>query len=204
MAKPSREKLTTADLVLLSLLAEEPMYGYQVNARLEYRKVREWAALSRPQIYYSLDKLARLGLLGVADDGTEKAAGPERRVFATTERGCTELAVALERDDWAEQVERPAFLTWLALSWQCRSGVFARQLGRRRAFLERTLRERSATLEDVLIEVGHPHHEAVWMLKLGIEQIRTELSWLGQVEREWPSRAPAQRGGRDGTTRQEP
>jgi DNA-binding PadR family transcriptional regulator len=194
MAKSSREKLTTPDLVLLSLLAEKPMYGYQANALLELRKVRDWAAVSRPQIYYSLDKLAGLGLLKATDNDTEKSAGPERRVFATTKRGQAALAAALERDDWTEQLERPAFLTWLALSWQCSNEVFVVQLKRRRKFLEHTLRCRQATLQDVFAEVGHPFHEAVWMLSLAIEEIKTELAWLGQVEREWPNRAPAKHG----------
>ena len=192
MKKPSSEKLTTPDLVLLSLLAEEPMYGYQANALLEVRKVRDWAGVSRPQVYYSLEKLARLDLLKATESGNESPAGPERRVFATTDRGRAALASALERDDWTEQTERPPFLTWLALSWQCRSGVFARQLKRRREFLEHTLRCRQATLQDVLAEVGHPFHEAVWMLSLTIDQIKTELAWLDQVERESPKRAPAQ------------
>ena len=56
-------ELTTADLVLLSLLAEKPMHGYQANAELERREIRDWAAISRPQVYYSMEKLARLGLL---------------------------------------------------------------------------------------------------------------------------------------------
>jgi hypothetical protein len=29
------------------------------------------------------------------------------------------------------------------------------------------------------------------MLSLVIEELKTELAWLGQIEREWPSRAPA-------------
>ena len=191
MAKPSRVKLTTPDLVLLSLLAEKPMYGYQANALLESRNVRAWAGVSRPQVYYSLEKLSRLGLLEATDDETGKRAGPERRVFATTKRGRAALATALERTDWTEQIERPAFLTWLALSWQCRNEVFLRQLKRRRDFLEDTLNQRQATLREVLAEVGHPIHEAVWMLSLVIEELKTELAWLGKVEREWPGRAPA-------------
>ena len=191
MAKSSRGKLTTPDLVLLSLLAERPMYGYQANALLESRKVRDWAGVSRPQVYYSLEKLSGLGLLEASDDEPEKRAGPERRVFATTRRGRAALATALERTDWTDQIERPAFLTWLALSWQCRNEVFLSQLKRRRRFLEDALGRRQATLQDVLAEVGHPFHEAVWMLKLVIEELKTELAWLGQIEREWPSRAPA-------------
>jgi hypothetical protein len=43
----------------------------------------------------------------------------------------------------------------------------------------------------VMREVGHPYHEAVWMLSLTIEQLRTELTWLEGVEREASRRAPA-------------
>jgi DNA-binding PadR family transcriptional regulator len=191
MKSSSRGKLTTPDLVLLSLLAERPMHGYEANAMLEVRKVRDWAGVSRPQIYYSLEKLAGLRLLEATDNETEKAAGPERRIFATTKRGRTALASALEREDWAQQIERPPFLTWLALSWQCQPGVISKQLRRRREFLKRTLHCRQATLQDVLTEVGHPFHEAVWMLNLTIGEIETELAWLDKVQRELPKRASA-------------
>ncbi len=62
MAKPE-SPLTTPDLVVLSLLSEQPMHGYQVNQTLEYREVRDWAGISRPQVYYSLRKLERLALI---------------------------------------------------------------------------------------------------------------------------------------------
>src|SRR5260370_23716288 len=48
--------LSTADLVLLSLLAERPMHGYQANLELERREIHDWANVSRPQVYYSLEK----------------------------------------------------------------------------------------------------------------------------------------------------
>src|SRR5215468_12188249 len=113
MAIVSSEKLTTPDLVLLSLLAERPMHGYQANALLEFRKVREWAGVSRPQVYYSLEKLAKLGFLR-STKAADESGGPERQVFETTSRGRTALAGALDREDWTNQKERPAFLTWLA------------------------------------------------------------------------------------------
>src|SRR5207244_13151569 len=56
------EAVTTPDLVILSLLAERSMHGYEVNAELERREARDWVAISRPQIYYSLEKLARPGV----------------------------------------------------------------------------------------------------------------------------------------------
>jgi len=188
MGRSSREKLTTPDLVLLSLLAERPLYGYQANAVLEFRQWRDW--VSRPQVYYSLDKLARLGF--IRSSSSEAAAlGPERAVFETTAKGRSALADALERDDWPAQQNRPPFLIWLALSWQCRPGVFLKQLRARQTFLEEELARKQEILRAVLKEVGHRYHEAVWMLSLNIDQMRTELRWLKKVRREFPRRSTA-------------
>jgi DNA-binding PadR family transcriptional regulator len=192
VARDEGGRLTTPDLVILSLLAERPMHGYEANATLENRKIRDWAAVSRPQIYYSLEKLTRLGLIRVTDDGSS-SAGPERRVFQTTEHGRKRLADALEAASWTQTKVHEPFQTWLALSWQARPRAFAQQVKRRRKHLEEKLVEEKATLEDVLQEVGHPYHEAVWMLKLVIAKIELELKWLDQIERETPKRAPAKK-----------
>ncbi len=187
-----RPELTTPDLVLLSLLAERPMHGYQTNLELERREVRDWAGISRPQVYYSLEKLARLRLIQPAGDSAP-SAGPERRVFATSAKGRAALADALEREDWAVQRERPSFLTWMALSWQARRGVFERQLRRRKEFLQAELARERETLRAVLREVGHPYHEAVWMITHTIAQFQLECRWLDKLARELPKRARARR-----------
>jgi len=186
--------LTIPDFVLLSLLAERPMHGYQANVELERRQVRDWAGISRPQVYYSLDKLVRLRLLRRMQN-REPAAGPERYVFATTAAGRRTLADALDGEEWTTRRERPPFLTWIALSWLARPGAFERQILRRRRFLEAELSREQATLRDIVAEVGHPYHEAVWMVDLTIEQIKVELRWLEKVRRELKRRAPARPGG---------
>jgi DNA-binding PadR family transcriptional regulator len=185
-----KRALTVPDLVLLSLLAEEAMHGYQANAELERRQVQDWAGVSRPQVYYSLEKLARLGLIKEAGD-PEPALGPERRIFSTTAKGRAALAAALERESWTTQRDRPPFLTWMALSWQASPATVLNQLRRREKFMEAELEREEATLRAVEKEVGHCFHEAVWMIKLMIEQFRAELSWLRQVAAELDRRAPA-------------
>ena len=187
-----RADLTTPDLVVLSLLDERPRHGYEVNAELERREVRDWAGVSRPQIYYSLDKLAGLGLLRIAKEDSA-AAGPERSVLETTDSGRRHLADALEDAHWTGTPVHEPFLTWLALSWQARPPAFKKQLNRRKKYLEKKLAEEESTLEDVLKEVGHPYHEAVWMLKLAIAKIELELKWLDEINAESPKRAPAMR-----------
>ena len=126
--------LTTPDLVLLSLLAERPMHGYQANLELERREIRDWAGISRPQVYYSLEKLARAGMIR-ASESDEPAAGPERSTFETTAKGSAALANALELEEWTMQRERPPFLTWVALSWLARPGTIEKQVQRREEFL---------------------------------------------------------------------
>src|ERR1700686_4877376 len=185
-------RLTTPDLVILSLLAGRPMHAFEVNATLENRKIRDWAAVSRPQIYYSLDKLTGLGLIrAIAEDSP--SAGPERRVLQTTEQGRKRLADALEGAHWTRSRVHQPFLTWLALSWQARPRAFQKQLEQRRHFLETQLAEERATLKDVLKEVGHPYNEAVWMFKLVIAQMELELKWLDRIDRESAKRAPAKK-----------
>ena len=166
------------------------MHGYQANAELERRQIRDWANISRPQIYYSMDKLVRLRLIHPRESSTP-AEGPERRVFQTTTRGLAALARALERPDWTTARERPPFLTWLALSWKARPGVLARQIEHRAKFLERELTREKVTLAAVRKEVGHTFHEAVWAVSLMIQQFQTELRWLKKLKREAKRRAPA-------------
>jgi DNA-binding PadR family transcriptional regulator len=196
MPAARKRGLTVPDLVLLSLLAEQPMHGYQANLELERRQVQDWAGVSRPQVYYSLEKMLRLGLIRAGD--REPALGPERRVFGTTAKGRSALASALEQEDWATQRERPPFLTWMALSWQTRPGVFSRQIARRKEFLRQELAREEETLRAVELEIGHPFHEAVWMIALAIEQFQTELRWVEKVAREMARRAPAQHAARVG------
>jgi DNA-binding PadR family transcriptional regulator len=190
MPGAKKRELTVPDLVLLSLLAEQPMHGYQANLELERRQVQDWAGVSRPQVYYSLEKLARLGLITEASN-KDPALGPERRIYTTTPKGRASLATALEREDWTNQRERPPLLTWMALSWQAAPGVFRQQLKRREDFLKASLAREEATLKEVEKEVGHRFHEVIWMITLMIEQFRTELRWLKKVSAELDQRAPA-------------
>jgi DNA-binding PadR family transcriptional regulator len=182
--------LTAPDMVLLSLLAERPMHGYQANLELERREIRDWAGISRPQVYYSTEKLARAELIRAAET-SEPAEGPERSTFETTAKGREALADALEQVDWTTQRDRPPFLTWLALSWQARPGVFRKQLKRRRKFLLREIAREKKTLLSIYDEVGHKYHEAVWMVGLMIEQMRVEVGWTRRLERELARRARA-------------
>ena len=126
--------------------------------------IRDWAAISRPQVYYSLEKLAAAGFIRKTQS-SEPASGPERTVFQTTAAGRVATADALEAEHWTAHRDHPAFPTWIALSWLARPGVFRKQLQRRRKFVEQELAREEKTLRAILEEVGHSHHDAVWMVR---------------------------------------
>src|SRR6266700_685803 len=116
---------------------------------------------------------------GEAQSPAEKpAAGPRQRpVLAAMRKG--------------ERAKRGEELTTPALSWLARPGVFRRQLKKRRKFLLKELKREKATLMSIYEEVGHKSHEAVWMVGLMIDQLRTEIRWNRQLEQSLARRARA-------------
>jgi len=176
----SRGELTLADLVVLSMLAERPMHGYEMWVELERREVQEWASISRPQIYYSLRKLSGGGQIEPADDA-DPSRGPDRRVFRPTARGRDELADALARAEWTSQQIPAPFLTWMVLSWQARPRDVVKQIHRRRKFVRDKIAFERPALRAIIAETS-PTSDAAMIVRLAIRQHRVELRWLDQVE----------------------
>ena len=171
--------LTVADLVVLAMLAERAMHGYELWAELERRQVHDWAPISKPQVYYSLKKLETEGhIKSLRADGD--SLGPERRVFRPSAAGRRVLADALAREDWATQRPPAPFHTWMVLSWQARPEDVVAQIGRRKAFLEQELANEREALA-AIIEETSASSDAAMMVRLAIRLFQTELEWLDEV-----------------------
>lgn len=79
-------KLTNAELAILTLIAEKPRHGYEIEQVIEQRGMREWTEIGFSSIYYLLKKLEEKGLI---EGGMERQAGrgPARKVYQITESG---------------------------------------------------------------------------------------------------------------------
>lgn len=174
--------ITTPDLVVMSLLAEQPRHGYDLVRELNHREVDDWAAVSRPQVYYSLKKLAEFGLIKPARD-PDAAAGPERIIYALTEKAHDALAEALARDEWATQRPPPPFVTWLVLSSHARAADVARLKKLRRTWLDAQIAKERKTLEGIQAEGGPMAQAAMAVVKLGICLFEAERKWLHGLKR---------------------
>ena len=78
-----------ADIVVLSLLAEQPRHGYDLDRVIEQRGYRQWTSLAFSSVYYLLKRLSERGLLE-PDEGSQG----RRPVFRVTEAGRRELRQA--------------------------------------------------------------------------------------------------------------
>ncbi|HEY7667342.1 MAG TPA: helix-turn-helix transcriptional regulator [Actinomycetota bacterium] len=93
--------VSKVEVVVLGLLAEEPMHGYDVIERARARGMGSWAEVGKASVYQALHRLERAGAIsGRAQEGAE---GPDRRVYRITGTGRRRLRTGL-----AERFERLA------------------------------------------------------------------------------------------------
>lgn len=181
MADNKKLNLTTPDLVVLSLLSERPMHGYEINLELEMRDVQDWAGVSRPQVYYSLNKLKLLKMISILA-GKSAGEGPDRQVYKILQKGKQALSQGLAQAHWATHRPISAFLTWLALSQHAERSDFKNLLQQRRQFLTQQIEREQGTLKSFSTDVGDLMTAGILMVELTIRQFQVELEWLDTVE----------------------
>jgi DNA-binding PadR family transcriptional regulator len=77
--------MTNAELAILSLVAEQPRHGYEIEQVIEERGMREWTEVGFSSIYYLLKKLERDELVKGRLEEAER--GPARKVYCITQAG---------------------------------------------------------------------------------------------------------------------
>jgi len=98
-------------LVVLGLLRERPLHGYEIKHIIEDH-MGDWTSIAFGSIYFALRKLTDEGLIEVVT--TEQSGHrPSRTVYRATEAGRTEF-LRLLRKLWG-QTERQYFATDLGL-----------------------------------------------------------------------------------------
>ena len=85
--------MTKAELAILSLVAERPRHGYEIEQVIEERGMREWTEIGFSSIYYLLKKLQRKAL--IEGHLVAAARGPARRIYHQTPMGAEALRAGL-------------------------------------------------------------------------------------------------------------
>ncbi|MBM3144584.1 MAG: PadR family transcriptional regulator [Chloroflexi bacterium] len=78
--------MTNAELAILSLIAEKPRHGYEIEQIIEERGMRDWTEIGFSSIYYLLNKLEKSRLIESQLQHPE-GRGPARKVYTITPQG---------------------------------------------------------------------------------------------------------------------
>jgi DNA-binding PadR family transcriptional regulator len=97
--EPSQDyQLRVVQEVLLALLAKEASHGYQLRARLQLALGPLAESLNAGQVYVTLNRLARAGL--VTSELVGQSDRPDRKVYELTPAGRTRVTEWLEDTSW--------------------------------------------------------------------------------------------------------
>ena len=107
--------MTKNDLVVLGLLREQPMYGYQIKQQIEKRRLDHWAHVSLPSIYNTLNRLEKRGMIAAHREKVGKT--PERTVYQLTHRGEKGLSKLVEKALLSERAPEDDFTVGVAFMY---------------------------------------------------------------------------------------
>jgi DNA-binding PadR family transcriptional regulator len=170
------------EVTTLGLLAEGPLYGYELLERFRDRGMGLWAEAARASVYQALRRLEDRGLAtGRPQQGKD---GPDRRVYRITATGRTRLRAGL-RERFAEPgpYDSDANLaygfTHLLTADEVRHGLEERRAARA-ALRVAIAEERSRTVNDG----GAARRVALRVLELQDSLARAEEGWLASFTRD--------------------
>jgi DNA-binding PadR family transcriptional regulator len=86
--------MTKNELVVLGLLSEKPMYGYQLYQEIEKMEMEHWAQVNLASIYNTLNRLQKEKL--IEGKGEKPGKMPERKVYHITPKGEKRLGELVE------------------------------------------------------------------------------------------------------------
>ena len=162
--------VSKVDVIVLGLLDEEPLYGYDLLDRFRERSMGFWVEIGRASVYQALHRLERDGFVtGREHDGR---TAPDRRVFRITKAGKARLREGLGerfgdlRPYETEAGTALAFLGSLSPS-AARGALDAREAG---------LHDLLAAIRDERARTGRGGAGA--MLDRQEALARAELAWL--------------------------
>src|SRR3954454_12034163 len=175
LIRPKSERGSVQNAIL-ALLAERPRHGYELRDLFEAALGGNWE-LNSGQIYSSLDRLARDGL--VVQEGVERGGGPDKRLWALTDAGRKELANWFDSPVPRDYRLRDEFYLKLMLA-------LVTQASRARSILQVQRRELFRELHDLTARrnVLDPRQQLarIMLLDSAIMHTEAELRWLEMVE----------------------
>jgi DNA-binding PadR family transcriptional regulator len=166
---------------VLALLAKEPSHGYELRGRLQQALGPLGGAMNAGQIYVTLTRLERAGLVAA-----ERAPGhpdrPDRKVYALTPAGQQRVADWLSEVSWPKPGLTEFHLKLIAAAAARLADPLTIVDAQRRELLRRLRDAQRAAMAE-------PKRSDAALLLEGITlRLQADLRWLEACERKWTGR----------------
>ena len=166
---------------VLALLAKEPSHGYELRARLQQALGPLGEALNAGQIYVTLTRLEKAGLVTV-----EVTAGvadrPDRKVYALTPEGQQRVSDWLREVSWPKPDLTEFHLKLIAAAAARLADPLTIVAAQRRELLRRLRDAQRAALAEP------KRSDAALLLEGIVLRLQADLRWLEACERNWTGR----------------
>ena len=169
--------------VVLAMLAKEPSQGYQLRARMNDALGPLGEALNAGQIYVTLGRLEKAGLVAV--DEAPDAPGPadrDRKVYVLTAAGQQRVAEWLAEVSWPRPDLAEFHLKLIAAAAAGLADPISIVDAQRRELLRRL---RDAQRAEMAVPDGS---DAALLLEGIVLRLQADLRWLEACEANWTIR----------------
>jgi DNA-binding PadR family transcriptional regulator len=167
--------------VLLAMLAKEPSYGYELRARLRQALGPLGEALNDGQVYVTLTRLERAGL--VASARAEGLADrPDRKVYGLTADGQQRVSQWLAELDWPKPDLAEFHLKLVAAGAAGLADPVTIVDAQRRELLRRLRDAQRAAMAEA------DGSDAALLLEGVVFRLQADLRWLEACEQRWTGR----------------
>jgi DNA-binding PadR family transcriptional regulator len=167
--------------VVLAMLAKEPSHGYELRARLRQALGPLGDALNAGQIYVTLNRLEKAGLVA-SDLAAGPADRPDRKVYALTPDGQQRVAEWLAEVAWPKPDLAEFHLKLVAAATAGLADPLAIVDTQRRELLRRLRDAQRGALAE-------PDGSDAGLLLEGIVlRLQADLRWLEACEQSWADR----------------
>lgn len=172
-------QLRVVQEVLLALLAQEPTHGYELRARLQLALGPLGGALNAGQVYVTLARLEKAGLIRAA----ERAASdrPDRKVYALTNAGRERVDAWLQDTGWPKPTPSEFHLKLVAAAAAGLADPVRLVDRQRHALLEELAAAQRAALDQSNESV------AALLLEGVVLRLQADLRWLEACAAFWTS-----------------
>ena len=166
--------------VVLAMLAKEPSQGYQLRARLDQALGLLGEAINAGQIYVTLSRLEKVGL--VVRESSDESIGADRKVFDLTPAGQERVAEWLAEVTWPKPDLAEFHLKLIAAAQAGLADPIGIVDAQRRELLRRLRDVQKAAMAET------DGSDAALLLEGIVLRLQADLRWLEACEANWTER----------------